>query len=257
MSKVEDIAAKQIILSDKVDNATEGITTILSQLSNVTHDLDDETKEAVGELVTTVCSTSPSMKDIKVRNTPCGTSSLIISSDQVKLICQQVTELFNDLTSFRAELRSINNDLENHIVKQEENMQLMKAQHDEAMTQMKTKFENDLAKIRKDNEMEVRSLKAKCNDNYQYSCKNNLVFDNFLVPNWAYEKDCNGFELAKYVAFYINEFIPMLQTPVSPHNIDITHPLRNNANGQPVIIVRFVNRHICSYCVFFPCLPPQ
>ena len=36
----------------------------------------------------------------------------------------------------------------------------------------------------------------------------------------------------------------MLKIPLNPYNIDITHPLRNNDKGQPVIILRLLNRHI-------------
>ena len=50
--------------------------------------------------------------------------------------------------------------------------------------------------------------------------------------------------MASYVAFWINKFLPWLSTPVTPHNIDITDPLRNNSKGQSVIILRLLNRHI-------------
>ena len=89
----------------------------------------------------------------------------------------------------------------------------------------------------------MNSMKQKSNNHNQYLRKNNLVLENFLLPNWA-KKDCNGFALACYVAFWLNKFLPMLSTPVTPHNINITHPLRNNSKGQTVIIIRFVNRHI-------------
>ena len=71
-----------------------------------------------------------------------------------------------------------------------------------------------------------------------------MILDNFLIPCWAKEPDCNGYHLACYVAFWLNKFLPMLSTLVTPHNIDITHPLKNNAKGQTVLILRFGNRHV-------------
>ena len=77
-----------------------------------------------------------------VKNTT--SSSLGISSEQVKLICQQVRELFNDLSSFRTELCSMDTILHSHIKKLEEDMLTMKAEHDEAMKAMKSKHETDI-----------------------------------------------------------------------------------------------------------------
>ena len=231
MANIDDIAAQQVVSAEKKENATEGISTILSQLST-TPNLQDDAKEAVDNLVKTVCTTSPSIKSsLEVKNT--SSSSPVISSEQVKLICQQVRELFNDLSSFRTELRSMDTVLHNHIKKLEEDMISMKAKHDEDMKAMKSKHETDIAKV-----------KGKVNDNDQYPRKNNLIFGNVWLPDWAKQRDCNGFELANYVAFNLNTFLPMLHTPVTPYNIDITHPLRNNRDGKSVIIVRFVNRHI-------------
>ena len=230
--KVNEVAAKQDVLNEKIDNATHGISSILSHLTNASSstELDVEAKEAVNNLLLTVDSNSEMHTKIDVQD---RNATLKISSEQIKLICQQVAELFNDLVTFRTELRTLNEHLTNHIKNNEKAIKIMQQN-----------FDKEIAKVKADFHNEVRSLKMMCYSHDQYSRKNNLIFENFLLPNWALRKDCDGFDLARYVAFWLNNFLPMLKTPVNPYNIDITHPLKSNSQGQPVIIVKFVNRHI-------------
>ena len=231
--KVDEVAAKHDVLNDKIDKATDGISSILSHLSNASSstELDAEAKEAVNNLISTVNSNTA--VEIIPKLDVHDSTTLKISSEQIKLICRQVSELFNDLVSFRAELHTLNEHLTSLIKKNEDAIKAMQQNFDKELAKMKAEFQN-----------EIRSLKIKCNKNDQYTRKNNLIFENFLLPNWAKLKDCDDFEIAKYVAFWLNNFMPMLKTPVNPYNINIAHPLKNNAQGQPVIIVRFVNRHI-------------
>ena len=227
---LEIVSTKQVVLQTKIDKAADGISTIVSQLANASSDeLDIEAKEAVGKLVTAV-STSSTLSSPNQLST---TSNLKLSSDQIKLICQQVTELVNDLASFRSELLSLSEQVADHIKKIQEDMK-----------DMKKSFNEELDIIKADYQKEINLMKQKNNDYNQYLRKNNLVCENFLLPNWAMKNDCNGFQLACYVAFWLNKFLPMLITPVTPYNINITHPLRNNSKGQPVIIIRFVNRYV-------------
>ena len=137
--------------------------------------LKDDAKEAVDDLVKTVCTTTPSIKSsLELKNTT--SSSLAISSEQVKLICQQVRELFNDLSSFRTELRSMDTILHSHIKKLEEDMLAMKAEHDESMKAMKSKHETDIAKV-----------KEKVNDNDQLLLLL-LVLSVVVYNNWHSSK---------------------------------------------------------------------
>lgn len=228
MESLENVSSKQDVLENKIEKATEGISTIISHLANASsNELNEETKQAVNHLMTTVCPSSTSSPPSKT-----GTS-LNMSSDQIKVICDQVTELFNDLASFRAELTSLNEQLNTYITSNKKDI-----------ANMKKDFADELALLRADYMKEIQMMKQKSIDHDQYLRKNNLILGNFLLPNWARKKDCNGYALACYVAFWINNFLPMLSTPVTPHNINITHPLRNNSKGQSVLIIRFVNRHI-------------
>ena len=227
MNLKSESASKQVELQSKIDNATDGITNILSRLvSSSSSELDTESQQAVRDLITTVCPTSPP-------SLPSTSSSLNLSSDDVKMICTQVTELFNDLASFKAELNSL-----------DEEVRSFMSQTKKDMEDMKKSFEKDMALMQADFQKEIKQIRTKSEGNDQYPRKNNLLLDNFRLPYWARRKDCDGFALACYVAHWLNKFLPMLSTPITPHNIDITHPLMNNSKGQTRLIIRFLNRHV-------------
>ena len=86
---------------------------------------------------------------------------------------------------------------------------------------------------------EISQLKEQNNSLDQYLRSNNLFFRNFHIP-----ENCEGARLAYYVANKLNYLMPYLDIPVSVHNINITHPMRTNAQGHTLIIVRFTNRHV-------------
>ena len=99
---LEKVSAKQVVLEDKIENANEGINSIVSHLANAsTSNLDNDAKEAVNKLMTTVCSSSGTTP-------PNQSGTLNLSSEEIKVICVQVTELLDDLKCFRAELNSMN-----------------------------------------------------------------------------------------------------------------------------------------------------
>ena len=145
---LEAVSAKQVLLQSKIDKAADGITTILSQLANASPDeLDSVAKEAVSELVTAVSSSSPPSSPNQS-----GTSNLKLSSDHIKIICQQVTELANDLSSFRAELVSLSMQVSDHIKKNEEDLK-----------NIKKGFKDELALIKADYQKEMNLMKQSIN----------------------------------------------------------------------------------------------
>ena len=97
--KVDEVAAKHDVLNDKIDKATDGISSILSHLSNASSstELDAEAKEAVNNLISTVNSNTA--VEIIPKLDVHDSTTLKISSEQIKLICRQVSELFNWLAS--------------------------------------------------------------------------------------------------------------------------------------------------------------
>ena len=134
---LEIVSAKQVVLQTKIDKAADGISTIVSQLASASSDeLDIEAKEAVGKLVTAV-STSSTLSSPNQLST---TSNLKLSSDQIKLICQQVTELVNDLASFRSELLSLSEQVADHIKKIQEDMKDMKKSFNEELDIIKADY---------------------------------------------------------------------------------------------------------------------
>ena len=58
MEGLESVANKQDVLQNKIEKATEGIFTILTCLANTSSDLNEEAKQTVHHLMTTVCSSS-------------------------------------------------------------------------------------------------------------------------------------------------------------------------------------------------------
>lgn len=89
------------------------------------------------------------------------------------------------------------------------------------------------------------------NDLDQHYRLHNAIFHNIRVPPINYDKSGkqishpgDNAKFCQYIADQLNHYLPNLSIPVSMHNIDIAHPLRNNAKNQPVVIVRFVNRHL-------------
>ena len=74
--------------------------------------------------------------------------------------------------------------------------------------------------------------------------KNNDLDQHFRLHNSIFHNMQGTGEGSKYcqdIANQLNYMLPHLSTPVSIHNIDIAHPLKNNSKNQPVVIVRFVN----------------
>ena len=223
------IIDKQNKLNDKIDNANNGIANILQVLNEAavhSENNDPEVIEHVSELIAQVSQD----------NVPCASGinskpvHYNISSDQLKILCSQVTEIFNDLSLFRSELKSINDELINLKKKQEEDMK-----------NLKDKFEKDLNAATSLFKKEINTLNIKTNSTDQYTRINNLLFHNLFIQMFGkYDKT----EFAHKVAELLNYFLPMLKTPVSIHNIDIAHPMRKNAKGQPIVIVRFTNRHV-------------
>ena len=94
-------------------------------------------------------------------------------------------------------------------------------------------------------------LIMKNNDLDQHNRLHNAVFHNMRVPPINYDKDGkqitqpnDSAKFCQFIADQLNYYLHELSIPVSLHNIDIAHPLRNNSKNQPVVIVRFVNRHL-------------
>ena len=221
--------SKQLQLEKKIDNAAAGISSLVSKLA-AAEEGDSETTSAVHKLISTV---SPDV------NVPTSSSQpkkikYNLSNEEMQLICQQVNELFNDLSSFRSELSSMSDDI----------LQI-KEQHDKDIKEMKKKLDDEVKSLKQSHTAEINSLKEKVNANDQYLRSNNLLLtfknQNLYIPN---AENMNGAEFAQNVAWLLNNYLPMLHTPINMYNINIAHPLRLNAKGQPIIIVRFVNRHI-------------
>ena len=89
------------------------------------------------------------------------------------------------------------------------------------------------------------------NDLDQHFRLHNAIFHNMRLPPVSYDdygkiiyQTGYGAKFCQFIADQINYYLPNLSVPVSLHNIDIAHPLKNNSRDQPVVIVRFVNRHI-------------
>ena len=215
----QNIADKQAVLAKKIDKTNEGIASIVSKLTEAVNaeSTDEEAIEAVQKLVSTV---NPDQK--KNPN---------LSNEDIKMICSQVIELFNDLNSFRAELSTITEEFEK-----------LKIKNEKDLNDLRNKLHQEINDVKMEHSKEIVRLKEKHNENDQYLRSNNLVFRNLLPNNYKVMSGAATF--AHYVAEQINYFLPMLNIPVSVHNIDIAHPLRSNAKGQPPIIVRFTNRHV-------------
>ena len=215
----QNIADKQAVLAKKIDKTNEGIASIVSKLTEAVNaeSTDEEAIEAVQKLVSTV---NPDQK--KNPN---------LSNEDIKMICSQVIELFNDLNSFRAELSTITEEFEK-----------LKIKNEKDLNDLRNKLHQEINDVKMEHSKEIVRLKEKHNENDQYLRSNNLVFRNLLPNNYKVMSGAAAF--AHYVAEQINYFLPMLNIPVSVHNIDIAHPLRSNAKGQPPIIVRFTNRHV-------------
>ena len=99
---------------------------------------------------------------------------------------------------------------------------------------------------------DIHKLNMKNNDLDQHYRLHNAIFHNMkLPPHLTSNKDSrqtshpdDNAKFCKFIADQLNYYLPELSIPVSLYNIDIAHPLRNNSKGQPVVIVRFVNRHL-------------
>ena len=197
----EKIDATQKILDQKLEKANDGISSIVGALADLASKSDD------------------------VQSTP----SKCVSPVDIKLILSQVTELVEDLSSFRAEMASIKDDIV-----------LFKQQQASELTKLKNDFNSELRKLQENQKKEIKQLKKITNANNQYPRLNNAVLHNFHVPS----REEWNVSYTERVAWQLNEYLPMLDVPLNKYNIDITHPLRNNTKGQPVVIIRLVNRHI-------------
>ena len=200
----EQIDASQKVLDNKLEKANDGINIIVSKLTELT--------------------STP----VKIISSGSTAKSCLCKED-LNLILSQVTELVEDLRSFRTEISSIN-----------EGILLFKQQQAKEITDMKKEFDDKLDIIRTKHKKDFKQLKKITNANNQYPRLNNAILHNFFVPSREEWDVC----YTDRVAWQINQYLPMLDIPVNKFNIEITHPLRNNAKGQPVVIVRFVNRHI-------------
>ena len=216
------IEVKQIKLDNKIDRANAGIAVIIQQLAKAFTNCP-EPNEAVAELVSTV---SPDLISEETNNEQLQHS---LSSEEIKLICDQVTEIFHDLSSFRTELNSLNDEF----IK-------LQQKHSEDIKQINVKFEDDLNKAKLQYRKEINSLNEKQNLQDQYLRSNNLVFADLDLPQY----NCSGAAFAHYIAQQINNFLPMLHIPVNEFNINIAHPLKSKVKGKSLVIVRFTNRHI-------------
>ena len=212
------IEAKQKRLDNKINLANAGIVTIIQKLAQYSSNCP-ETNEAVAELVSSISPTSDSPNNHVQQEVECN-----LSSEDIKLICNQVTELFNDLSSFRTELNSLHDEIIN-----------MQQKHAEEIKKISAKFEDDLNKAKLQFQQDIKTLHDKQNAQDQYMRSNNLIFRYMKLP----EGNCSGAAFAHYVAEIINSCLPMLHIPVNAFNINISHPLGSNS-----VIVRFTNRHI-------------
>lgn len=229
MDENADVIATQKILNEKIDKASGNINSILTLLGNIPPNaINSQASDAVNILVDTV-SPSPNSSSNTTTTTNSQSNIFEMSNEEIILICNQVTELFNDLASFRVELNSTN-----------EAISRMKEKHEKDIKDMEEKYNNEIAKMKKKYDEELVLLKEKSNDLDQHPRLNNLIFRNFYIP----DGDWSGYTFACYIATTLNNLLPMLEMPVTPYNIDIAHPLRKTSRGENVVIVRFTNRHV-------------
>ena len=82
------IEAKQKRLDNKINLANAGIVTIIQKLAQYSSNCP-ETNKAVAELVSSISPTSDSPNNHVQQEVECN-----LSSEDIKLICNQLTELF-------------------------------------------------------------------------------------------------------------------------------------------------------------------
>ena len=220
------IIVQQSNLNRKIDNASAGIANIADILKRgviYTDGFDPATNNILNTLLSSI---PPSIVD-NCKPSCSNNFKIQVSSQEMRFICSQVTELFNDLSSFRSQLVSI-----------EDQIQIMKAEHKKVVEDLKTEFKRELDTVKEQHKKDICELKATCNNQRQYSQMNNVMFHNLIVSITG------NTDFTQEVANVLNHLLPMLKVPLSVHNINVTHPMRSNRRGEPLIIVRFVNRHI-------------
>lgn len=212
------IASQQEKLNDKIDNVSAKLNVIVDSLANAEIIPVGDDPEVIEPVQTLLSKISP-IVPAKHESSTSHPTMLKLSGDEIKVICNQITELFNDLSSFRSEMNSINDQL----IKLEE-------KHDKDILSIKKNCEDELNAVKILLKEEIDKLKERNNSLDQYLRSNNLVLHKFRIPKGIY----SGTEFTHYVAETLNSLLPMLKTRLSVHNINITHPLRSNSRGQPL-----------------------